>query len=293
MVSPNYRNKTSARAVHLTTQYFYSKRDHFALIELEKDLSGKVVVVTGGAMGIGRATVLQLAEEGASVVVVDIDEKLGEATSRDARKNKTEAIFVKGDVTKEADVERVVSKALAKFRRIDALVNNAGVVLIAEVEGTARPDFDRVVDINFKGAFFCSKAVIPVMKKQGGGTIVNLASVSAHIGQPEHAAYAGTKGAVLSMTRAMAVELAPFNIRVNSVSPGAVDTPMLRSDMKRQSKIRGIPVDEVRKEFSSESVMKRISSPDEIAKGIAFLCSDRSSYMTGADILMDGGWVAK
>ncbi len=196
-------------------------------------------------------------------------------------------------MTDNASIERMISRTVKRFGRVDVLVNNAGVVLIADAENTNEAEFRKLVDVNYKGVFFCSKAVIPVMKRQGGGVIVNVASVSAHIGQPRHAAYAGTKGAVLSMTRAIAVELGPYNIRVNSVSPGAVDTPMLRSDMERQSAMRGISLDEVRKEFASESVMKRISSSEEIASAIVFLCSEKASYMTGADILVDGGWVAK
>jgi cyclopentanol dehydrogenase len=260
---------------------------------MSKQLSGKVVLITGAAVGIGRSTALLLADQGASLVVADVNEKMGEQTVREASNRGSDAIFVKADISNTADISRLVSEALGRFGKIDALINNAGTVLIADMEDTEEKEFDRVVEVNYKGAFFCSKAIIPVMKKQGGGVIVNIASVSAHIGQPKHVAYAGTKGAVLSMTRAMAVELAPYNIRVNSVSPGAVDTPMLRSDMERQSKVRGLPLEEVRKEFSSESLMNRISDPEEIASVVAFLCSDKSSYMTGADVLVDGGWVAK
>jgi NAD(P)-dependent dehydrogenase (short-subunit alcohol dehydrogenase family) len=260
---------------------------------MSNELSGKVVVITGGAVGIGRATALLMADKGATLAIVDVNEELGNETTTEIKKKGKDAMFVRADVSKVPDVSNMVSKVVERFGRIDALVNNAGVVLISDIESTKEDDFDRVVNVNYKGAFFCSKEAVPIMKKQGGGVIVNVASVSAHIGQPKHAAYAGTKGAVLSMTRAMAVELAPYNIRVNSVSPGAVDTPMLRSDMDKQSKTRGVPLDEVRQEFASESVVKRISSPDEIAPIIAFLCSDSSSYMTGADVLVDGGWVAK
>jgi len=260
---------------------------------MDKELSGKVVLITGAAVGIGRATALLMAEKGASLVLADVNEELGNQTTEEVKRGGADAMFLKADVSKATDVDKMVSRAVEKFGRIDALVNNAGIVLISDVESTQEQDFNRVIDVNFKGVFLCSKAVIPIMRKQGGGVIVNIASVSAHIGQPKHAAYAGTKGAVLSMTRAMAVELAPYNIRVNSVSPGAVDTPMLRSDMNRQSNARGVSVDEVRREFASESAVRRISSPEEIAPIIAFLCSDQSSYMTGADVLVDGGWVAR
>jgi len=260
---------------------------------MSKEFSGKVVVITGGAVGIGRATALLMADEGATLVIADVNEELGNATTAEIKEKGEDAMFVKVDISRASDVSNLVSRAVGRYGRIDALVNNAGVVLISDVETTETDDFDKVVNVNYRGSFLCCKEVIPIMKKQGRGVIVNVASVSAHIGQPKHAAYAGTKGAVLSMTRAMAAELAPYNIRVNSVSPGAVDTPMLRSDMKKQSVARGIPLDEVRREFASESLVKRISSPDEIAPIIAFLCSDRSSYMTGADVLVDGGWVAK
>jgi len=260
---------------------------------MSKQLSNKVILVTGGAVGIGRSTALLMADQGASLAIVDLNEEMGEQTASLARDRGSDAIFVKADTSNVADITSAVSRIIERFGRIDALVNNAGVVLIADIEGTEEEDFRRVVDVNYKGVFFFAKAVIPIMKRQGRGVIVNVASVSAHIGQPRHAAYAGTKGAVLSMTRAMAAELAPYGIRVNSVSPGAVDTPMLRSDMDKQSKSRGIPLDDVRREFASESAMKRISSPSEIAPVIAFLCSEQSSYMTGADVLVDGGWVAK
>ncbi|MBO3802895.1 MAG: glucose 1-dehydrogenase [Candidatus Brockarchaeota archaeon] len=253
-----------------------------------KDLYGKVVMITGGAAGTGRATALLLAEAGASLALVDTETNHGEDTAMEAKERGGDAVFVKADVTEIREIDHAVSKTLEKFGKIDALVNNAGANLVADVEETEEFDFDRIVDVNFKGAFFCSKAVIPVMKKQGGGAIVNVASVSAHVGQPMQAAYAGTKGAVLGMTKAMAMELAPYNIRVNSVSPGAVEAPMLRSCMEMQFEARGISIEEVRKELAREGMIEK--SPDGMAPIVLFLCSDKASSITGVAFLVDAGW---
>ncbi|MGQ9513653.1 MAG: SDR family NAD(P)-dependent oxidoreductase [Thermoproteota archaeon] len=169
-----------------------------------------------------------------------------------------------------------------------SLVNNDCIEFTADVEETEEFDFDRVVDVNFKGAFFCSRAVIPVMKKQGGGIIINVASVSAHVGRPRSAAYSGAKGAILSMTRAMSIELAPYNIMVNSVSPGTVEIPTARLDMERQLKIRGISFEEVKRELMERGAIKRFSDPYDIAPMILFLCSEKAANITGADFLVDG-----
>jgi NAD(P)-dependent dehydrogenase (short-subunit alcohol dehydrogenase family) len=258
---------------------------------ISKALFGNVIIITGGAIGAGRATTLLLSEAGASLVVVDTEANHGEDTVMEARERGGDAIFIKADVTEKNEIDQVVSKTLEKYGRVDALVNNAGTEFVADVEDTEEFDFNRVVDLNFKSAFFCSKAVIPVMKKQGGGAIVNIASVSAHIGQPRQAAYAGAKGAILSMTRAMAIELAPYNIRVNSISPGAVEVPTLRSDMERLLETRGVSIEEIKKGLTNNGTMKNGSGPYDIAPLVLFLCSDRASFITGVDLLVDGGWV--
>lgn len=256
-------------------------------------LKDKVSIITGAATGIGRATAILFAKEGAKTVLADIKVTEANETIKLVQDLGGETIFVETDVSKEADVKKMVEKAMEKYGRIDILINNAGVVLVKPAEDTTEEDMDKVVSVNFKGVFFGCKHTIPIMKKQGEGVIVNIASVSGHIGQVNHAVYGGTKGGVIAMSRALGVELAPFNIRVNSISPGAVDTPMLRGDVKTEAARRGVSEEEVKREFEEQGVLKRWATPEEIAEGILFLASDDSTYITGGDILIDGGWTAQ
>jgi NAD(P)-dependent dehydrogenase (short-subunit alcohol dehydrogenase family) len=172
-------------------------------------------------------------------------------------------------------------------------VNNAGVVLVKPLEETTWDDYRRVVDVNLGGTFLLCKHVLPVMKKRRSGAIVNLASVSGHVGQTDHAVYGATKGALLSFTRALAWEVAPFGIRVNSISPGSVDTPMLRGDVELEAARYGRPVADVRADREAEQAFGRWAEPAEIAETIFFLAEPAASFVTGADLLVDCGWVAK
>ena len=197
------------------------------------------------------------------------------------------------DVADEASVREAVATAVERHGRIDALVNNAGVVLVKPLEETTWEDYRRVVDVNIGGAFLLCKHVLPVMKRQRSGAIVNLASVSGHVGQTDHAVYGATKGALLSFTRALAWEAAPFGIRVNSVSPGSVDTPMLRGDVELEAARYDRPVEDVRRDREAEQAFGRWADPAEIAETIFFLAGPGASFVTGADLLVDCGWVAK
>jgi len=257
-------------------------------------LKDKVAIITGGSSGIGRATAILFGREGAKVIVTaDRNVEGGNETVRLVKVAGGEAMFVKADVAKEEDAQRTVKIAVDKYGRLDILVNNAGWVLISPFEETTTEQFDKVVSVDFKGTFLMSKYAIPQMKKQGRGVIVNLGSVAGHVGQVDHAVYCGTKGAVIAMTRAMAIELAPHNIRVNSVSPGSVDTPMLRGDIRQEAIMHKEDPEKLIEERTKEGVLGRWATPEEIAPVILYLASDDSSYVTGADMLVDGGWTAK
>jgi NAD(P)-dependent dehydrogenase (short-subunit alcohol dehydrogenase family) len=243
------------------------------------------VLVTGAAQGIGAATVTRFAQSGYSVVATDLPGR--EIAAADG------VHTLACDVSDEASVEAAVAAAVERYGRIDVLVNNAGIVLVKPLEETSWEDYRQVVDVNLGGAFLACKHVLPVMKRHGGGAIVNLSSVSGHVGQTDHVVYGATKGAVLSFTRALAWEAAPFGIRVNSVSPGSVDTPMLRGDVELEAARYGRPVADVRADREREQAFGRWAGPAEIADAIFYLAGDGASFVTGADLLVDGGWVAK
>jgi len=253
-------------------------------------LKGKVAIVTGAALGIGRATAILFAKEGAKVFAIDINDKGGSETVNTIKRGKKQALFVHADVSKEVDVKNMVKTVKEIYGEIDILVNNAGIVLVKPIIETTEQDFEKVVNTNYKSVFLCTKYVLPYMKK--GGTIVNVASISGHVGQINHAVYGGTKGAIIALTRALAWELAPRGIRVNSISPGSVETPMLLGDVEIEAKRLGVPIDKIRKERSDIGALRRWADPKEIAEAILYLASDKSSYVTGADLLVDAGWAA-
>ncbi|HEY48728.1 MAG TPA: SDR family oxidoreductase [Dehalococcoidia bacterium] len=253
----------------------------------------KVVVITGAASGIGRATAILFAREGAIIHISDIDEA-GLRETRDLIKKGKDNVFARRlDVTKFDDVKKAIDDVYKKHGRIDVLIVNAGVVRVGQIEDFPEEDYDLLINVNLKGTFFTCKAAVPYFKKQKSGTIITLASVAAHIGQNNHANYCSTKAGVLGFTKALALDMAPYNVRVNSVSPGATDTPMLRSDVTKEAKQRGISFEDVKKEFEGQGVMGRWAQAEEIAKGILFLATDDASYMTGADLRLDGGWTAR
>jgi len=252
----------------------------------------KVAVITGAASGIGRATAYKFAKEGYRVAIMDLNESLRDVGEELRGSGHTCYDFI-GDVANEADVSAFITETEKRFGRIDVLNCNAGIVVVKPLEDTTFEEFSKVAAVNIGGTFLCHKYVLPIMKRQRKGSIVNLGSVSGHVGQTEHAVYGATKGAVISFTRAVAWELAGYNIRVNSVSPGSVDTPMLRSDIQLESTRTGIPFEEVKKLREAEQAFNRWADPSEIAEAIYFLASDSASFVTGSDLLVDCGWVAK
>jgi len=256
-------------------------------------LRNKVVLLTGAASGIGRAAAVLMAREGAIQVLSDIDEDGLKETLGLLKDGKDRAEIMKVDVTDSAGVRTMVEEAITKHGRIDVVIANAGVVRVGAVEDFHDDDYDLLIDVNLKGTYYTCKHVIPHLKKQKSGSIITLASVAAHIGQVNHANYCSTKAGILGFTRALALDLAPHGIRVNSVSPGATDTPMLVSDVTKQARERGVDFEVVKKEFEEEGVMGRWATPEEVANGILFLASDESTYMTGSDLRIDGGWTAQ
>jgi NAD(P)-dependent dehydrogenase (short-subunit alcohol dehydrogenase family) len=243
----------------------------------------RVALVTGAARGIGAAVARRLGEAGYHVLGADVLDAEEEATYR----------LVRCDVADEGAVAALVQSALDEHGRIDVLVNVAGIVLVKPLEETDWAEYRRTVDVNLGGTFLLCKHCIPAMKSQGGGAIVNMASVSGHVGQVDHALYGATKGAVLALCRALAWELAPWRIRVNSVSPGSVDTPMLRGDIHIEAGRTGQSFDEVKRIREGEQALGRWADPAEIAEAVLFLAGDGASFVTGADLLVDAGWVAR
>lgn len=249
--------------------------------------------MTGAASGIGRSTAILFAKEGAIQIISDINEVGLKETYEMIKDGKENTIFMKVDVTKPAEVKDMIDTTIKKYGKIDILVCNAGVVRVGPIEDFPDKDYDLLINVNLKGTYYTCKYAVPYFKNQKFGSIITLASVAAHIGQVNHANYCSTKAGILGFTRALALDLAPYRVRVNSVSPGATDTPMLQGDVAKQARDRGVDYNMVKKEFEEEGVMGRWARPEEIATGILYLATNDSSYMTGADLRLDGGWTTR
>jgi NAD(P)-dependent dehydrogenase (short-subunit alcohol dehydrogenase family) len=251
-------------------------------------LRGKVAFITGAGMGQGREGSLLFAREGARVIVADISAKAGEETVRRIQRQGGKALFVEGDVGVERDVKRMIETGVKKFGSLHILYNNAGVLWKdrdRSVTETAEPNWDRVMAINLKGPFFVTKYGIPYLLKSGGGSIINVGSVSALCGfTVAQDAYTSAKGALISLTKSLAVQFARNNIRCNIIHPGIIETPMQAPYLKDPKK---------RKSFEDSIPLGRVAHPREIAYVALFLASDESSYVTGAEIVADGGFYAQ
>ena len=250
---------------------------------------GKSVIVTGGASGIGRSTAEMFLEEGAKVVIADVSEKLGKSAVDELKKRGYSPILVVGDVSKAADAKKIVRETMKKFGRIDVLFNNAGILVEGTVEDVSEKEWDRIMAINVKGVFLMAKEVVPIMLRQKGGVIVNTASCSGLVGDRSAIAYNTSKGAVVLMTKCLALDYAMKNIRVNCVCPGEIDTPMFR----QEARTRNMPVEEYRKELSQCHPIGRLGIPEEVAGAVLFLASDDASFITGAAFSVDGGYTCQ
>jgi len=252
-------------------------------------LPDKIVIVTGASKGIGRAIALRLAKEGTNIVIADVDTNEGEKAAQMIRDMGRECLIVKCDVRNSQEVEEMVEKTMQKFGRIDILVNNAGVSSMAPMVELEEKDWDFNMDINAKGQFLCSRAVAKHMIKQRSGKIINNASLAAKRGARFLAHYSASKFAVLGLTYTMAIELAPYNITVNAVCPGIVETDMIRREWKWEGDIRGMTPDEVRNEVLGEILLGRLCQPEDVAGAVAFLASKDADYLTGQSINVNGG----
>jgi len=251
------------------------------------DFSGKVALVTGGGNGIGRAACIAFAKQGAKVVAVDRDGAAAEATAGIIRQNGGDAVAVTADVTKSADVKAYVKAAIDKYGRIDCFFNNAGIEgKVSQIVDYDEAVFDAVIGVNVKGVFLGLKHVLPEMIRQGGGAIVNTASVAGLVGTPGMPAYVASKHAVIGLTKTAAGEVARQGIRVNAVCPGPVDTRMIHSLEAQLSP--GDPAS-VNQRYQASLPTGRYSMPEEIASMVLFLCSDLASNTTGGQFVVDGG----
>jgi NAD(P)-dependent dehydrogenase (short-subunit alcohol dehydrogenase family) len=245
-----------------------------------------VAIITGGGSGIGRATCQRFAEEGARVVVADINQKGGKETVALLPKGK--AVFVKADVSREDQVVRLVKRAVRAFGKLDVLVNNAAAFVFGRVEEATLEDWNRVLGTNVLGPAWCVKHAVPEMKKAGGGAIVTIGSISSFIAQPDYVPYNTSKSALINMTRCLAMDLAPFNIRANVVCPGVIRTPTL---VRLIEEWKMTPED-IQRQWGNYHLLKRLGEPREIANAVLFLASDEASFITGTHLMVDGGYTA-
>ena len=248
-------------------------------------IKDKTAIVTGAGVGIGRSIAELFAAEGAKVVVAELETDNGLETAQRITSAGGKAIMVQTDISNEDSVQGMVRKAVDEFGDIDILVNNAAAFVFGKVEDVTEDDWNKVLGVNVIGTSRCVRHVLPSMRKVGGGSIVNLASVSSFIAQPEFVPYNSSKGAVLQLTRCLAMDLAPDSIRVNAVCPGATRTRA--TDMHIDS--LGLDREQSYIEFGRDSLLKRMGTPHEIACGVLFLASSEASYVTGAHLVIDGG----
>ena len=251
-----------------------------------KRLEGKVAIVTGSDRGIGRGIAFSLAKEGCKVVVNSHEKnKNGEEVVSEIKKSGSDGIFVVADVSKESDVKNLVKKAADKFGKVDILVNNAGILVFGTVDTLTEKEWDRQLDVNLKGVFLCTKYALQQMIKQGkGGRIINISSIAGLVGFPGISAYCASKGGVTELTREVALDVAKYGITVNAIDPGVIATDMTKGMLDDPA---------TKKSFMESTPVGRVGQPEDIGNAAVFLAMDESSFVTGHNLVVDGGWTAR
>lgn len=250
----------------------------------KRQFEGKVALITGASQGLGEAAVRILAERGASIIATDINAELGEQLIKSLQANGTEAIFIRHNVSIEKDWVEVIEIAMDKFGKVDILVNNAGIIEFTPISEMTIEQFDKTISINVRGTFLGCKYILHAMQAAGSGSIINMSSIAGMIANTVGStAYATSKGAVRTLTKAVALDYIDQNIRVNSVHPGGIRTPAAEPFLA-DPQLAPLTI--------GRTPMKRIGLPSEVASVIAFLASEESSYMTGSELVIDGGWLA-
>jgi NAD(P)-dependent dehydrogenase (short-subunit alcohol dehydrogenase family) len=242
-------------------------------------LQGKVAVITGGASGIGAATARLFVAEGAKVVLVDLNEEKGKAFEQELKALTYEALFVKANITSEEDVADVFKQAVETFGKVDVVFNNAGIGRVHSSHDLEYSEWRNTVNVDLDGVFLVAREAIREMLKNGGGSIVNTASMYGWVGSPGSAAYNAAKGGVINLTRSLALEYAGQNIRINALCPGFIDTPIIPDEMKQA--------------LAEITPLKRLGKAEEMAKAVLFMASDDSTFMTGNTLTVDGGYTAQ
>jgi NAD(P)-dependent dehydrogenase (short-subunit alcohol dehydrogenase family) len=255
---------------------------------MEISLAGRVALVTGAGAGIGRGCALALAEAGADVIVNDVHPDAGQETAQQVRAKGRRSLFVQADVADVPAVEAMLAAVRKEFDALHVLVNNAGVNLFKGIADTAPEEWDRVLGVDLKAIYLVTRTCLPLLKNARSAAVLNIASVHAQMTIAGIAAYAAAKGGVVSMTRSLAQELGPFGIRVNAISPGFIRTPMLESWLASTPDPK-----EAMDRVNGFHPLGRIGTPDDIGSLVAFLASDRAGFITGANLLVDGGLTAR
>lgn len=247
-----------------------------------REFDGKVALVTGGSSGIGKATALAFARAGANVVIASRRVTEGEQTVHEICERGGDAIFVKTDISKASEVEGLMNQTIEFYGRLDYACNNAGTFVMGQLFELSEEEWDRTINANLKGIWLSLKYQIPIMLQQKRGVIVNMASMSAIIGNPGVSIYSASKGGVVALTQSAAIEYAAFGIRINAISPGVISTPM----------VNDIPTP-LLEDIQSKHPIGRLGKPEEIANAVVWLCSDKASFVTGHNMVIDGGYTAQ